>query len=159
VFLVGPALVLGAGVFATLVVVLIKWLVIGRYRPRVEPLWGVWVRRTELVTGLFENLVVPGLMTGLTGTPLAPWVMRLFGARFGRRVWLNTTYLTEFDLVDVGDDAAVGEFTSLQTHLFEDRVMKMSRVVVGRGSSVGARSVVLYDAESARRPRWTRCRW
>ncbi|GAA2266366.1 MULTISPECIES: Pls/PosA family non-ribosomal peptide synthetase [Kitasatospora] len=147
VFLLGPALLLGAGVFATLVVVLLKWLVIGRYRPRVEPLWGIWVRRTELITGLFENLVVPSLIAFLTGTPLMAWVMRLFGARIGRRVWLNTTYLTEFDLVEVADDAAVGERTSLQTHLFEDRVMKMSTVRVGEGSSVGLRCVVLYDAE------------
>ncbi|MGK4584710.1 Pls/PosA family non-ribosomal peptide synthetase [Kitasatospora sp. HPMI-4] len=147
VYLIGPALLLGAGVFSTLVVVVLKWLVIGRYRPRVEPLWGVWVRRTELITGLFENLVVPGLVGFLIGTPLMSWVMRLFGARIGRRVWLNTTYLTEFDLVEVGDDAAVGEVTSLQTHLFEDRVMKMSTVKVGEASSIGLRSVVLYDAE------------
>ncbi|MFF7631744.1 Pls/PosA family non-ribosomal peptide synthetase [Kitasatospora sp. NPDC008050] len=147
VLLLGPALLLGAGLFATLLVVLLKWLVIGRYRPRVEPLWGIWVRRTELITGLFENLVVPALLNFLTGSPLAPWVMRLFGARIGRRVWLNTTYLTEFDLVEVGDDAAVGEVTSLQTHLFEDRIMKMSKVRVGQASSVGPRCVVLYDAE------------
>ncbi|WP_221521494.1 Pls/PosA family non-ribosomal peptide synthetase [Kitasatospora kifunensis] len=147
VFLLGPALLLGAGLFATLLVVLLKWLVIGRYRPRVEPLWGIWVRRTELITGLFENLVVPAVLNFLTGSPLAPWVMRLFGARIGRRVWLNTTYLTEFDLVEVGDDAAVGEVTSLQTHLFEDRVMKMSKVLVGQASSLGPRCVVLYDAE------------
>lgn len=146
-FLLGPAMILGAGVLATLAVVSLKWLVIGRYRARVEPLWGIWVRRTELITGLFENLVVPALLNLLTGTPAASWVLRLFGARIGRRVWLNTTYLTEFDLVEVGDDAAVGEFTSLQTHLFEDRVMKMSRVVVGRDASVGARCVVLYDAQ------------
>ncbi|WP_327069628.1 Pls/PosA family non-ribosomal peptide synthetase [Kitasatospora sp. NBC_01302] len=145
--LLGPALLLGAGLAATLLVVLLKWLVIGRYRPRVEPLWGIWVRRTELITGLFENLVVPALLNLLTGSPLAPWVLRLFGARIGRRVWLNTTYLTEFDLVEVGDDAAVGEVTSLQTHLFEDRVMKMSDVRVGRAASVGPRCVVLYDAE------------
>ncbi|WP_280697742.1 Pls/PosA family non-ribosomal peptide synthetase [Kitasatospora sp. GP82] len=147
VFLLGPVLLLGAGLFTTLLVVLLKWLVIGRYRARVEPLWSIWVRRTELITGLFENLVVPGLLSYLTGTPLAPWVMRLFGARIGRRVWLATTYLTEFDLVEVGDDACVGEVTSLQTHLFEDRVMKMSKVTVGQGSSIGPRCVVLYDAE------------
>ena len=35
---------------------------------------------------------------------------------------------------------------SLQTHLFEDRVMKMSTVRVGDGATVGARSIVLYDA-------------
>ncbi|MDF3287961.1 Pls/PosA family non-ribosomal peptide synthetase [Streptomyces silvisoli] len=146
-FLLGPALLLGVGVLATLLTVVLKWLVIGRYRPRVEPLWGIWVRRTELITGLFENLVVPSLVNFLTGTPLMGTVMRLFGARIGRRVWLSTTYMTEFDLVEVGDDAAVGEVTSLQTHLFEDRVMKMSNVRVGKASSVGPRTVVLYDAE------------
>ncbi|WP_372405069.1 Pls/PosA family non-ribosomal peptide synthetase [Streptomyces luteireticuli] len=146
-FLLGPALLLGAGLVVTLGAAVLKWLVIGRYRPRTEALWSVWVRRTELITGLYENLVVPAFVNLLTGSPWAAPVLRLFGARIGRRVWLNTTYLTEFDLVEVGDDAAVGEFTSLQTHLFEDRVMKMSRVRVGAGASVGMRSVVLYDAE------------
>ncbi len=41
----------------------------------------------------------------------------------------------------------IGSGTSLQTHLFEDRVMKMSHVRVGPGFAVGPRSVVLYDAE------------
>ncbi|MEU7164695.1 Pls/PosA family non-ribosomal peptide synthetase [Streptomyces morookaense] len=145
-FLLAPALLLGAGLACTLVTVVLKWLVVGRYRPRVEPLWSIWVRRTELVTGLYENLVVLSLVNLLVGTPWIGAVLRLFGARIGRRVWLATTYLTEFDLVEVGDDAAVGEVTSLQTHLFEDRVMKMSHVKVGAGASVGARSVVLYDA-------------
>jgi len=36
--------------------------------------------------------------------------------------------------------------TSLQTHLFEDRVMKMSNVTIGSGCSVGSRSVILYDS-------------
>ncbi|MFC5720678.1 Pls/PosA family non-ribosomal peptide synthetase [Streptomyces gamaensis] len=146
VFALAPALLLGSALAATLVVVALKWLVIGRYRPRTEPLWGIWVRRTELITGLFENLVVPSLLNSLTGTPWIAPVLRLFGARIGKRTWLSTTYLTEFDLVEVGDDAAVGEATSLQTHLFEDRVMKMSRVRVEDRATVGTRCVVLYDA-------------
>jgi non-ribosomal peptide synthetase-like protein len=60
---------------------------------------------------------------------------------------MGTTFITEFDLVEIGDDAAIGGSTSLQTHLFEDRVMKMSTVKIGAGASVGSRSVVLYDAE------------
>ncbi len=35
----------------------------------------------------------------------------------------------------------------LQTHLFEDRVLKASRLRVGRGCEIGAASVVLYDSE------------
>ncbi len=142
-----PALVLTGAVGVTLVVALMKWLVVGRYRPRVEPLWSHFVRRTELITGLYESAAVPALIGSLTATPWIGPALRLFGARIGRRVWLDTTYLTEFDLVRVGDDAAISSQSSLQTHLFEDRVMKMSTVTIGSGCSIGPRTVVLYDAE------------
>ena len=36
---------------------------------------------------------------------------------------------------------------TLQTHLFEDRVMKMSLVRIGRRAAVGGMSLVLYDTE------------
>ena len=76
---------------------------------------------------------------------IATPVLRRFGARIGRRTWIGTTFLTEFDLVEVGDDAEIGMNVSLQSHLFEDRVMKMSRVNIGPGASIGTRTVVLYD--------------
>ena len=142
-----PSLLIGLGIAVTLLVVLLKWIIIGRYRPRVKPLWSVFVRRSELITGLYEAGAVPSLLSFLTGTPwLAPF-LRLLGAHIGKRVWLDTTFLTEFDLVSIGDDAAVGETTSLQTHLFEDRVMKMSTVKIGARCSIGSHSVILYDAE------------
>ncbi len=127
-------------------VAIAKWLVIGRYRPRVEPLWSRFVRRSEFVTGLYEAAAVPALLYMLVGTPMLPPFLRLFGAQVGRRTWIATTYLTEFDLVDIGDDAMVGRDVSLQTHLFEDRVMKMSTVRVGAAAAVGDRGIVLYDA-------------
>jgi non-ribosomal peptide synthetase-like protein len=108
------------------------------------------VRWSELATGLYEAAAVPALLQSLTGTPFLGPLLRLFGAHVGRRTCIDTTYLTEFDLVHVGDDAAVGTGASLQTHLFEDRVMKMSDVHVEAGASVGARSVVLYDATVGR---------
>ena len=144
---VTPVVALGMGAYATLAVAALKWLIVGRYRPRVEPLWALFVRRTELVTGLYESVAVPALIGALTGTPWIGPLLRMFGARIGRRVCLQTTYLTEFDLVEVGDDASVGAHASLQTHLFEDRVMKMSTLTLGAQSTVGARAVVLYDAE------------
>ncbi|MEU0966028.1 Pls/PosA family non-ribosomal peptide synthetase [Streptomyces sp. NPDC005917] len=144
--LLSPVLAAGAALAVVVACALAKRLVIGTYRPRVEPLWSLFVRRTEFVTGLFEAAVVPACAGLLVGTPLLPQVLRLFGARIGRRTWIGTTFLTEFDLVEVGDDTAVGMNVSLQTHLFEDRVMKMSTVTVGPGASIGTRSVVLYDA-------------
>jgi non-ribosomal peptide synthetase-like protein len=137
---------LGGGLALTAVTAALKWLVVGRYRPRVEPLWSTFVRRSELITGLYEMLAAPGLLGMLRGTPLMGPALRLFGVHVGRRTWIDSTYVTEFDLVHIEDDAAIGTMCSLQTHLFEDRVMKMSAVRVEAGASVGERAVVLYDA-------------
>jgi non-ribosomal peptide synthetase-like protein len=141
-----PALYFATALSLVGIVVVLKWLLVGRYRPRVEPLWSHFVWRTELTTGLYESVAVPWLLAWLAGTPWLPPLLRLFGARMGRRVYLDTTWLTEFDLVRVGDDAMIGAWTSLQTHLFEDRVMKMSTLRIGAHATVGPRSVVLYDA-------------
>lgn len=142
-----PALLLASAFATVAVTVLLKWMIVGRYRPRVEPLWSTFVRRSELVTGLYESAAVPLLLGWLTGTPFLALFLRAFGARIGRRTYLDTTYLTEFDLVHVGDDSSIGGPTSLQTHLFEDRVMKMSHLRIGQRCTIGPRAVVLYDTE------------
>src|SRR5262249_38036409 len=90
---------------------------------------------------------VPMLLGGLRGTPFLPWCFRLLGAKIGRRVLMETTNLTEYDLVEIGDDVSLDNDCDLQTHLFEDRVMKMSRVKLGDCCSVGPMALVLYDAE------------
>ena len=144
--LTAPFLALATALGVVLFSAAVKKNLVGTYRPRVEPLWAKFVRRSEFATGMYESAAVPVLLNQLTGTPYLPMILRWFGAGMGRRVWIGTTYLTEFDLVRVGDDAVIGAGVSLQTHLFEDRVMKMSTVTVGAGSTVGTRAVVLYDS-------------
>jgi non-ribosomal peptide synthetase-like protein len=144
--LLAPLIALASSVAVLLLVAVLKWALVGRYRPRVRPLWSGFVRRTEFVTGIYEAAAVPALLTFLTGTPLLGSALRLFGARIGRRTLIDTTYLTEFDLVTIGDDASVGAIASLQTHLFEDRVMKMDHVILRDRASVGAKAVVLYGS-------------
>ncbi|WP_246835446.1 Pls/PosA family non-ribosomal peptide synthetase [Micromonospora sp. MH33] len=144
--LVSPFVAMASSVGVILFCAATKRNVVGTYRPRVEPLWSDFVRRSEFVTGLYEAAAVPVGVGLLVGTPFLPPVLRWFGVRVGRRTWIGTTYLTEFDLVEIGDDATVGTEVSLQTHLFEDRVMKMSVVTVGSGATIGTRAIVLYDA-------------
>ncbi len=140
-----PVLYLLAGVAAVLIVVAFKWIVMGRYRPSESPLWSGFVWRTELLTAMHENLADPFLVHVTVGTPLVNWFFRMLGAKIGSRVYLDTTYLTEFDLVNIGDDVCINSDVTIQTHLFEDRVMKMSTVEIGDGCSVGMGSIVLYD--------------
>lgn len=130
-----------------LLVAAVKWALVGRYRPRVDPLWSHFVWRSELVTGLYEAVAVPLLLEALAGTPFTALYLRLLGAKIGRRVYLESLDMTEFDLVDIGDEAALGHACTAQTHLFEDRIMKMDRLTIGAGCTVGAHAVALYRTE------------
>jgi non-ribosomal peptide synthetase-like protein len=140
-----PFLYLGCALATAVFTILAKWVLVGRYRPRETPLWSTLVWRNELLNALHEHLAEPFLIGALTGTPFVCWYFRLLGAKIGRRVYMETTDLSEFDLVRIGDEAALNADCTIQTHLFEDRVMKMSNIDIGPRCKVGAGSLVLYD--------------
>jgi non-ribosomal peptide synthetase-like protein len=144
--LLSPSVYFTVAISLILLAAGLKWLLIGKYRPRIEPLWAPFVRHSEFITGVWESAVVPMLGMLLTGTPMMAWLLRLFGVKAGRRCTIESTFMTEFDLVHLGNDCSIGRATSLQTHLFEDRVMKMSVLEVGNGCAVDTRAVVLYDS-------------
>ena len=131
----------------TLLTVALKWVLIGRYVPAEKPLWSSFVWRSELINSLCESYVYPFWEALLLGTPFAASFFRWMGSEFGEGVYLDTTEITEFDLAHIGDRAELASGVTIQTHLFEDRVMKMSHLWVGAGASVGVSAVVLYDSE------------
>lgn len=141
-----PFVYIAFNLAAALFVIALKWVVAGKYVPRVAPLWSLFVWRSELVTSTYETLMSPMLLDPLHGTPYINVFLRLLGAKIGKRVYTDTTDITEFDLVTVGDDVALNSECGLQTHLFEDRVMKLGAIEVGDRASVGTISIVLYDA-------------
>lgn len=142
-----PFLYLAAALLGMIVTALLKWIIIGKYKPAKKPLWSNYVWRSELVTGIYENFLVLFFLNILTGTPFIKYPLRLLGAKIGKKVCLFTTQITEFDLVNIQDGAVLNDNCTVQTHLFEDRVMKMSYVNIGENCSVGGMAVVLYDSK------------
>jgi non-ribosomal peptide synthetase-like protein len=142
-----PAIFAAGCAIVILAVVPVKWIVMGRYRPFEQPLWSAFLWRLEFVNALFEFLATPIGLETLRGTPLLPWYLRLLGCRIGRGVYIETTGFIEFDLAEVGDRSILNRDCILQTHLFEDRVMKGSRLRIGSDCEIGADSIVLCDSE------------
>jgi non-ribosomal peptide synthetase-like protein len=134
----------GAGCWGT--VVALKWVLIGRYRPRAVPMWTPFVWLSEAVTNVYESIAVPNFVGILRGTPWLPWALRALGTHIGRDVYLDTTDFTEFDCVRIGDGAVLNAWCGPQTHLFEDRVMKIGPVEIGAGAQIGTRCTVLFGA-------------
>ena len=135
------------GIGNFLLVVLLKWLLLGRYRKHAAPMWTPFVWLSEGVTNLYEGIAVPNFMRYLRGTPWLPMAFRLFGCKIGRGVYMDTTDITEFDCVHIGDHSELNALTCPQTHLFEDRVMKIDHVEIGQRVYMGPRSSVLYSAK------------
>ena len=137
-------LLYGIGTF--IFVMLLKWLLLRRYRKCSVPMWTPFVWLSEAVTNLYEGIAVPNLLVYLRGTPWLPLAFNLLGCRIGRGVYLNTTDITEFDCVTIGDYSELNALSCPQTHLFEDRVMKIDHVTIGSRVYMGPRSAVLYSA-------------
>lgn len=138
---------LAYGVGNYLFVLAFKWLLLGRYQKRAEPMWTPFVWLSEGVTNMYEGIAVPNFMRYLRGTPWLPVAFRLLGCRIGKGVYMDTTDITEFDCVHIGDHSELNALSCPQTHLFEDRVMKIDRVDIGSKVYVGPRGTVLYSAK------------
>ncbi|MEV4150004.1 Pls/PosA family non-ribosomal peptide synthetase [Amycolatopsis sp. NPDC049691] len=143
--LAGPAL-LAAGVVAALTATVMKWLLVGKFREIDHPLWSSFVWRNELADTFVEALAVPWLIGSVGGTPLLTAWLRTMGVKIGRGVWLETYWLPEADLVSLGDGATINRGCVVQTHLFHDRIMSMSRVALGEGATLGPHGIVLPGA-------------
>ena len=135
------------GLPAFALTVILKWVAVGRSRLEELPIYSFRVWRAEAITTTYEALAVPYLLDFLRGTPWLPILLRLLGTKIGKRVYLDTTDVTEPDLVSIGDDAMLNEDCGPQTHLFEDRVMKTGTVRIGARTTIGTRSIVLYHTE------------
>ena len=127
------------------IAVLVKWVSMGVYRPTIKPMWSWWALRTEAVAVMYWGMAGKSIMEHLRGTPYLPWALRMFGVKIGKGVYMDAIDITEFDCVEIGDFAAINTGACLQTHLYEDRLMKVGRIIIGKDVTVGAGSTVLYD--------------
>ncbi len=124
-----------------------KWLSMGIYRPIMKPMWSWWAMRTEAVAVFYGGLAGKVLLEYLRGTPFLPWLLRPYGMKVGKGVFINSTDITEFDCIKIGDYSAINMQAEIQTHLYEDRVMKVGRIDIGKGVSIGSGTTILYDTK------------
>lgn len=122
-----------------LIFVGIKWLVIGRYKSGRYPIWSSYYLRWWFVD-ICRKLFLRGVWG--SNEVFLNFYYTLLGAKIGKgaRISLEAD-VAEFDLVTIGDNAAV-EFCTLRAFGVDNGAMILGPVAVGNEASVGARSVV-----------------
>ena len=141
-----PLVAFGAVAALCLLVLIVKWVVLGRVRPGRHPLWSCWCSRWDYLYVVWARYA-HGPLSALEGTLLLPWFLRAMGMRIGRRVALGPGFaqVVDPDMLRIDDGATVT--TMFQAHTFEDRVLKIDRIHIGRRATLGAASVPLYGAD------------
>lgn len=127
------------------IIALLKWLLIGTYKNVTAPMYSSFVYRSELITSLYDNVISPFLLEALQGTPFISFFLRMLGAKISKYAVINSTYLSEFDLVEIGDFSCINKDSTIQTHLFEDRIFQTGPIKIEDGCTVGDRSTLLYN--------------
>jgi acetyltransferase-like isoleucine patch superfamily enzyme len=81
-------------------------------------------------------------------TPAWTLYMRMNGAKLGRRVWVNSLWVTDHNLLEFGDDVVIGSEVHLSGHTVEGGVVKTARVRLGAGVTVGVSTIVEIGVEA-----------
>lgn len=144
--ILAPAVTFGAAALSCLLVLALKWFLLGRVRPGQHPLWSCWCSRWDFLymTWMFY---ARRILSTLEGTLFLAWFLRAMGARVGRRVVLGGGFaqVVDPDMLHLEDGATVS--CMFQAHSFEDRVLKIDRVRIRRGASLGRAAVLFYGAD------------
>ncbi len=141
-----PAVSLAAGAVLCAATLALKWLLLGRVRPGRHALWSCWCSRWDFLYVAWGQWARP-ILSRLEGTLLLAPFLRAMGVSIGRRAVLGAgfAHVVDPDMLRIEDDATVNGL--FQAHSFEDRVLKIDRVTIRRGASVGAGAVLFFGAE------------
>ncbi|WP_454782738.1 Pls/PosA family non-ribosomal peptide synthetase [Legionella sp. WA2022007384] len=127
------------------VLVGLKWIMLGKLKPLTKPIWDPFIWKNDVIEYSYNYYTNPHWTNKVLGTPFALWVHRCLGTKAGKRVFTDSAEFSEFDLITIGDDVCINAETIIQTHLYEDRIFKVSNVTIGSGCNVGVGSIVLYN--------------
>ncbi|MCI0613419.1 hypothetical protein L0244_10545 [bacterium] len=81
-------------------------------------------------------------------TPLWSFYMRLNGAKLGHRVYVNSLWITDHNLLEFGDDVVIGSEVHLSGHTVEHGYVKTAGVHFGNRVTAGVSCVVGIGVEA-----------
>jgi non-ribosomal peptide synthetase-like protein len=131
--------VVGVGILP----VLVKWVVVGRYKPVRIRVWsGAYFRFWLVNTMVRAN----PLVRLFPASPLYVWYLRALGARIGRNVTILSQHVPVCaDLLTIGDNTVIRKDSFFTCYRAEGGVIQTGPVTLGRDAYVGEWSVLDID--------------
>ncbi|ROW09255.1 hypothetical protein VPNG_05812 [Cytospora leucostoma] len=116
-----------------------KWLLIGRFKEGVYPMWGPYHTRWWLVQKIVD-ICGHGIFQQTNYTSVL--YLRLMGAKIGKHVTTTGVQMGEWDLIEI-DDGAILERCTVRPFAGEGNTsMYLGKIRIGRNATVGMCSIV-----------------
>ena len=133
--------------FALLVVVPVYNLVLPtRVRPFKGGYYTLRAAPWLLHNALFY-LVRYTFLPFVTLTPFGIWFLKAMGMTIGRHAFINTEYISDPQLIQVGDDAALGGSVRICAHFGGGGHLTVAPVTIGARATLGLAVTVMGDVE------------
>jgi len=129
-----------------LIAVLMKWLLVGKYRKMDVPMWTSFIWFAEFSETIYY-VFAQDFLSHLEGTPFLPTALTMYGIHIGRDCYLETYDFPEPDIVHIGDRVEINSLSEIQPHVYEDRVKKIDHTFIGNDVTIGIRSNILVGAK------------
>jgi acetyltransferase-like isoleucine patch superfamily enzyme len=124
---------------------LLRWQTPPVAEMRIADLDWALLRWVRYGASLHLVRVIAGTL--VRGTPLWTSHLRLSGARLGKRVYVNSLSISDYNLIECGDDVVIGGAVHLSGHTVEAGVVKTARVRLGNNVTIGLGSVIEIGVE------------
>ncbi|GAA5110584.1 Pls/PosA family non-ribosomal peptide synthetase [Pseudonocardia adelaidensis] len=119
--------------------ILLKWVLVGRWKPQEIPVWSMAYFRFWLV----RTLVQRSPMALFVGSPLYVFYLRMLGAKIGRgAVVLSGNVPVCTDMLEIGDGAVIRKDSFFPGYRAHDGAIQTGAVSLGNGALVGEATVL-----------------
>jgi len=125
-----------AGLALLVVVPVYNWLLPTRIQPFKGGYYSIYAVPWFIHNGLFY-LVRYTFLPFVTLTPFGIWFLKAMGMKIGRHAFINTEYISDPQLITLGDDAALGGSVRIFAHYGGGGNLIVAPVVIGRRATIG----------------------
>lgn len=80
-------------------------------------------------------------------TPFANLLLRLLGARLGKNVQINSKFVFDATLLEIGDNTVVGGGAIIIGHVVERGILKLKKVIIGKNVTIGSHATIMPGCE------------
>lgn len=117
-------------------------LIGGRLKPWRGPYYSVETLKWYLHNGL-TYLVRYTFLEFATPTPLSQLFYRMMGMKIGRGTTINTTYISDPSLIELGDRVTIGGSATIVAHYGQAGLIVIAPVKIGSGTTIGLRATIM----------------